>query len=316
MTLTPGSLGGVPDELPTAGSQVLLNVDEKPTLVLLEGRNARTRLRDRRLTLTAAQVVRESGNGDPAAWVDEQALVGDPDMGKGGKPLNAWTPGSAVSNYPAVARLDLGLPRRVTKVYLHDLNAAGPFTIETGAPGAWRYLAEDKLTSYAAWKPHVVAESARQVRLTMGSYGANVAEVAVYARDYSGYGDWAERAFPGTEDFLAGAAAPGADPDGDGVGNLLEYALGGDARVGESGLLPVVSAAGPKVTLTYVRDLWLRDVTWAVEWSTDLVNWSGAGVGEVVELATPDCERRRAEVAVEGRSRLYLRLKVGLTAAP
>lgn len=316
VVLAKGELGGVLGELSVAGGQVTLPVDEKPTLVLLEGRNVHTRLRDRRLTLTAAQVTRESGSGDPAAWVDEQSLVGDPDMGAGGKPLKAWNPGSPAGNYPAMARLDLGLHRRVTKVYLHDFNSAGPFTVELGAPGAWRFLAEDSLTSYAAWRPHVVSEPTRHLRLTMGNYGANVAEVAVYARDYSGYGDWAERAYPGAEDFVAGAAAPAADPDGDGVGNLLEYSFGGDPRVGEAGLLPAVGFEAGRATLTYVRDLWLKDIAWQVEWSTDLVQWSTAEVVETVELATPDFERRRAEVPVAGRPRLFLRLRVSLSGAP
>jgi hypothetical protein len=150
----------------------------------------------------------------------------------------------------------------------------------------------------------------------MGNYGANVAEFAVYARDYSGYGDWAERAFPGTEDFAAGAAAPAADPDGDGVSNLLEYTFGGDARAADSGLLPAVGFGAGQATLTYVRDLWLKDIAWQVEWSTDLVMWSTAEVAETVELATPDFERRRAEVPLAGRPKLFLRLRVSLAGTP
>jgi hypothetical protein len=312
----PGQLAGIASELPVAAGSVTVEAGEKPVLVLFAGRNARPRLPDRRLTLVATQVVNEAGAGDATLLVDEQAAVGDPDMGSGGRPTTTWNPGYSAGLYPASARLDLGLRRRVTKVYLHDFNAAGPFTLESGAPGAWRPLAEDPLTRYAAWSPHVPTGSTRHLRLTMGSSSANVSEVALYARAYSGYGDWAERAFPGTEDFAAGDAAPGADPDGDGVCNLLEYALGGDAGAADTGLLPVVALQGDRLTLTYVRDLWLRDVSWAVEWSTDLVNWSAAGVGETVELATPDFERRRAEVAVAGRPRLFLRLGVGLSAAP
>ncbi len=316
VTMSFGQLGGLPEELALAGGQVVVAADEKPTLILFDGRNVHTRLRDRRLTLTAAQIVRESGSGDPAAWVDEQDLAGDPDMGAGGKPLHAWNPGSPAANYPAVAELDLGLPRLTTKIYLHDLNSSGPFTIEAGAPGAWRFLAADALGSYAAWKPHVAVENIRRLRLTMGSYGANVAEVAIYARDYSGYGDWAERAFPGSEVFLGGDAAPGADPDGDGICNLLEYAFGGEAKQADAGLLPLGASGSERAALTYVRDLWLKDVAWQVEWSTDLASWSSAGVEEVVEAATPDFERRRAEVSVAGRAKLFLRLRVSLTVAP
>ncbi len=318
VTLTNGNLAGVPDELAITGAQVSLAVDEKPTIVLLEGRNARTRLPDRILKLTAAQVVRESGGseGDPALLVDEQSAVGNPDFGKGLTLGSAWSPGWALENYPAVARIDLGLVRRTTKVYLNDHHGDGAFSTEIGRPSAWRSLARDGLLGSGNWIGHVTDGPTRYVRCTAEVRGANVAEIAIYARDYSGYGDWAERAFPGTEEFSSGAAAPGADPDGDGVSNLLEYVLGGDARAAEGGLLPMVAVSGPNLTLTYVRDLWLKDVAWQVEWSTDLVTWSTTEVAEVVELATPDFERRRAEVAVGGRSKLFLRLKAALTAAP
>ncbi|MBK8478822.1 MAG: hypothetical protein IPL39_21820 [Opitutaceae bacterium] len=318
VTLTNGNLAGVAAELTLAGATVAVAVDEKPTIVLLEGRNARTRLPDRILKVGAAQVTRESGgtDGDPAMLVDEQGGVGNPDFGKGLTLGSAWSPGWSLENYPAVAQIDLGRVRRVTKIYLNDHHGDGPFTTETGGPGAWRFLARDALLGSGSWIGHVTDGPTRYVRCTAEARGANVAEIAIYARDFTGYGDWAERAFPGTEDFFDGDAAPGADADGDGVDNLLEYALGGDPRVPETGLLPVVAADGTKLALTYVRDLWLKDVAWAVEWSTDLVNWSSADVTEVIELETPDFERRRAEVAVEGRTRLFLRLKVALTAAP
>lgn len=313
---SPGSIAGAATELPIVGGNVSIDVGERPCLILLEGRNARARLPDRRLTLTAAQVTNEAAAGNPALLVDEQATAGDPDMGGGGAPTTNWSAGFSAASYPARARLDLGLRRHVTKIYLHDFSSAGAFDLETGAPGQWTFLSRDNLARYAAWSGHVFNDRTRHVRFTMQASSSNVAEVAVYARQYGGYGDWAERAFPGAEDFAGGEASPAADIDGDGASNLLEYVLGGDPRVAESDLAPVVAVSGSNLTLTYVRDLWLADVAWQVEWSTDLATWSTAGVSEATELVTADFSRRRAEVAIAGRAKLFLRLKATLTAAP
>ncbi len=64
-----------------------------------------------------------------------------------------------------------------------------------------------------------------------------------------------------------------ADPDGDGVSNLLEYALDLNPRVSSAALLPQAVAidGGTKLRLEFDR---LRsDVTYVVQVSTDLLSW-------------------------------------------
>lgn len=89
------------------------------------------------------------------------------------------------------------------------------------------------------------------------------------------YAEWAE-----------GLALPGqtADPDGDDLENLLEYALGGDAESGAMALpgghplLPVMTRQAGTVTLSYPErdDAVLRGLSYIVETSTSPATLAGA----------------------------------------
>ncbi len=73
-------------------------------------------------------------------------------------------------------------------------------------------------------------------------------------------------------------SGPAADPDGDGVSNLAEYALGADPREPGRAKLPVpgLVADGPDqfLALTHRRLRNQTDVTYTVETTTDFVTWS------------------------------------------
>ncbi len=72
-----------------------------------------------------------------------------------------------------------------------------------------------------------------------------------------------------------------ADPDGDGVANLLEYAT---ARNPVSNDASPASAAwsGGTLEFIYTRNKAATDVTYTVEWSDDMAIWSAAGVTQSV----------------------------------
>jgi len=76
-------------------------------------------------------------------------------------------------------------------------------------------------------------------------------------------------------DSIAGDAA---DPDGDGVSNLLERALGLDPLAPSSGGLPVVGeqviAGSSYLTITFTRSIAATDLTYTVEVSSDLAMWN------------------------------------------
>ena len=103
------------------------------------------------------------------------------------------------------------------------------------------------------------------------------------------YEAWQSGYFTAAE--LGNAAVSGdlADPDGDGVVNLLEYALGLNPRAaGVSGLPTsgVSTVNGSRyLTLTYTQVIAATDIVYTPQVSGDLATWS-AGTGNVVAVST------------------------------
>lgn len=77
------------------------------------------------------------------------------------------------------------------------------------------------------------------------------------------------------------AAADTADWDGDGILNLLEYAIGLDPRTADAGGLPAAGKSGGYLTLSFVPNAAATDVSYVVESSTDLVTWGTLDVEDV-----------------------------------
>ena len=97
-------------------------------------------------------------------------------------------------------------------------------------------------------------------------------------RPSTGWQNWRSGHFTAAQ--LSDGAISGdlADPDGDGVPNLLEYALNLNPLVADRSGLPTVSSvaegSGYCVTLTYTKVKAATDLTYTVEVSGDLVNWN------------------------------------------
>lgn len=108
--------------------------------------------------------------------------------------------------------------------------------------------------------------------------------------------------------FNTGSASDLADPDADGVNNLLEYALGGSAGAFDRPPgTPVLSwtPGGTALELTYQKILSRTDIRYEVQTSTDLVTWTP--VADVLMGTANGVETRRATVTPSGKS-LFLRL--------
>jgi hypothetical protein len=73
--------------------------------------------------------------------------------------------------------------------------------------------------------------------------------------------------------LTGGDRAPNADPDHDGVENLLEYAVGGNPTVADPGKLPRATVSGADMEVTFQRPDQVSGVTLRFEASTDLVSW-------------------------------------------
>jgi hypothetical protein len=65
-----------------------------------------------------------------------------------------------------------------------------------------------------------------------------------------------------------------ADPDGDGIVNLLEYAMGSDPSVANATHSPTISLSTGHVQLFFQRNLGASDLTYLIEYSDALASWS------------------------------------------
>jgi hypothetical protein len=118
------------------------------------------------------------------------------------------------------------------------------------------------------------------------------------------------------DDAISG---PSADPDADGLPNLLEYSLNAEPTTSDATLHePVVTNVADHLTLTYTRPTVISDITYAVEWSGDLQSWSSDS--EAIEsMATTDNGDGTTTVVVRAVSdlsttpRQFLRLRATRT---
>ena len=154
-----------------------------------------------------------------------------------------------------------------------------------------------------------VGTSAFSVELSApsGATIANGSGVAALAQSPWHY--W--RALHFTQAELPGLAVSGllADPEGDGIANLLEYATGRNPWLSERVI------ENPTVTPTnfeflYTRNVSASDVTLTVEWSDDLSgDWSSLGVTSVLESDDGTIQHYKALVPL-GTTQRFARLRV------
>jgi hypothetical protein len=72
-------------------------------------------------------------------------------------------------------------------------------------------------------------------------------------------------------------AGDAADPDGDGVSNLLERAFGGNPNASDGqSILPVIDNTGPLLSINYRKAKAATDLTFTVQESPDLQTWTTA----------------------------------------
>jgi alpha-L-fucosidase 2 len=121
---------------------------------------------------------------------------------------------------------------------------------------------------------------------------------------------WRLEHFGTTSD--TGAAADLADPDHDGIPNLLELALDGDPNVADVSVLPRASREGEDLVLVYKRMVAVPgEVQFVVEAALSPEGvWSASGVIEEVIADDGTVQTVKARTAVGDNPQKYLRLRV------
>ncbi len=145
--------------------------------------------------------------------------------------------------------------------------SVGSLALNAGAPGVW-------------------TGTANSLTYTYTESSATLA-VATAAAQLSAIESWRQQYFGSAQNSNDGANT--ADPDNDGLNNLLEYAIGGDPLVASTSANPVVSGANPlSITFNRVAD---GSITYVVEASNDLTTWTQVftsnGTGGQVTVQDP-----------------------------
>lgn len=132
----------------------------------------------------------------------------------------------------------------------------------------------------------------------------------------AGFDAWQDEVFFGsgiTDPLLLGLAG---DPDGDGVPNLLEYALGGNPLTDSRDLLPLLGVdGGGFLTLTFNRLVDGSDLVYLVDASDDLSSWTEiwSSGNEPVLSAEPIVSQVVSDtVEADSLTTRFLRLRVEL----
>jgi len=110
----------------------------------------------------------------------------------------------------------------------------------------------------------------------------------------------------------AATAARLADPDRDGLTNLIEWFIGLDpTNYGESGLLEPVASDPTQATFRYTRNLDSSGLIYRIQESGDLINWRDAIVTEDMSTGVSgNIDHREVTIEQTADSRLFRRLEV------
>ncbi len=126
----------------------------------------------------------------------------------------------------------------------------------------------------------------------------------------TGFAGWQAIHFSSEELALPVISGPNADPDADGLGNLMEYALGSDPRASSSAPAPAVGTTATEWTLTYTRPSDRLDLSYTVECSPNLTTWSSTGVTHTLVSSSDGLETWQASYPIAGNAPCFFRLAV------
>jgi hypothetical protein len=121
---------------------------------------------------------------------------------------------------------------------------------------------------------------------------------------------WQAAKFTLTEQGNPNISGPNAIYGHDGLTNLVKYALGLEPKQNITTSLPAISTTATDWAYTYTRSSATTDLTYAIEVSTDLVNWTTSGVIHEFVSSANGVETWRGHYPLSSAPRAFFRLKV------
>lgn len=132
-----------------------------------------------------------------------------------------------------------------------------------------------------------------------------------------GFAGWQEDNFTAEQLADPSISGPDATPAGDGVANLLKYALGFQAfeNVTIGSMLETILDPEDRLVMSYIERTAIDDVEYIPEVSYDLVNWEAGTLEEILrEPGAEGEENVTVRVTTGGSDRGFMRLRVEQTA--
>lgn len=122
--------------------------------------------------------------------------------------------------------------------------------------------------------------------LPYSAYAAGSSSNATITIHDAPYDNWRYTKFTAAELLDPAISGNSADPDGDGLGNLLEYAFGLEPRVVNTTGRPTMSQQTGYLCLTYRESMAATDVTYAVQACSNLFtgDWSSTGLAQLSKV--------------------------------
>ena len=216
---------------------------------------------------------------------------------------------------------DLSLPRLTAQPVGGTSMDSSSFTFTAAAVGApaptfqWRHngVAIPGATGASLTLNAVHPTDSGTYTVTAMNAAGSVASNAVTLLVQTTFAQWQAANF-NAQQIAAGLAADNASPSGDGVSNLLKYALGLDPNipVGGSALVNVTRKASNALQLTFTRDAGEKDIDYVVEATGDLSaiatnGWTTMAEGDTgAAVTTVNAGASVIEAAVNGTSRVQV----------
>lgn len=125
------------------------------------------------------------------------------------------------------------------------------------------------------------------------------------------YTDWAQSKFSDAQLRDSSVSSPTADPDGDSIPNIMEYAYGTDPLKNSTADAPKIYNQNGAVGITYTLNNSAK-VSVSLECSTDLKTWTKVDSPEIVENV--DLGDGRSRITITNRDaingKIFFRLNV------